>query len=276
MIKNKDTDKTPEEDSTQEFVEAINEQKSDSLKAKLLALYKNQTRRDELLEKGYNESFYNLEYSYNLQYHNINKELSSIVLSGTPIPNYWKVAIENSKYFPVNDKDKEILKHLTNIEIKHHETDKKSVTVTFTFSKNDFFEHSILEKSYTFNKKEDTFTEAKSTEIKWTGQAPNIKTIKKKIKKGKTTSTITKEKKVESFFNIFESKEKEDEEEEEEEETEDDDLGTEADFLVNDLVPFSMEYFLDLQKLSALDGLDGGDDEGDDEGDDDKPKKYKK
>lgn len=274
-------DTKPEEDtSTKDFSDAINEIKDDSLKLKLLALYQNQTKRDEILEKGYNEEFYALEHKYNKQYSELNKELSNIVNSGTKIPEFWKTAIENSKYFQINEKDKEILKYLTNVEVSHSEDDKKSVTVTFHFSPNDFFEHSSLEKTYIFNKKEDNYTEAKSTEIKWLGTAPNIKTVKKKIKKGKTTSTITREKKVESFFNIFESKEKEEEEEDDEEEDLDneDDLGTEADFIVNDLVPFAMEYYLDLQKLGLIDDFDHDHDhdEDDEDCDDDNKRKHKK
>ena len=275
----KDTSKPKEEDSTQEFADAINELKDDALKLKLVAIYQNQVKRDEILEKGYNEEFYALEHKYNKQYSELNKELSNIINSDTKIPEFWKTAIENSKYFQINEKDKEILKYLTNIEVAHSEDDKKSVTVSFHFSNNDFFEHKVLEKTYIFNKKEDNYTEAKSTEIKWLGTAPNIKTVKKKIKKGKTTSTITKEKKVDSFFNIFESKEKEDEEENEEDEDLDneDDLGTEADFIVNDLIPFAMEYYLDLQKLGMIDDYANEHDDDDDccGGEDDGKRKYK-
>lgn len=272
MSDTKDTKKHTDDETTEDFVKAINEQKSDSMKVQLLALYKNQSKRDDILEKGYNEEFYNLEYGYNTKYAEINKELSSIVMSDPPIPHFWKTAIENSMFFPVNDKDKEILNFLTNIEVKHSEVDKKSITVYFHFSQNPFFDHTVLEKSYTFNKKEDTYTEAKSTEIKWKGDAPNIKIVKKKVKRGKTNSTITKEKKVESFFNIFEAK---DEDEEEEEEEEDKELGEEADFIQSELIPFAMEFYLDLQKLSALMGHDQEDEEEEEE-EDDKPKKKKK
>ena len=264
--------KTSEEETQEEFSEAIN-QKPESLKPKLLALYKNQNKRDDILEKGYNEEFYTIEYGYNLKYNEINESISKIISEGTPIPEYWKKAIENSKFFPCNDKDKEILKHLKNIELKHDENDKKSFTVYFHFESNSYFEGTVLEKKYIFNKKEDTFTEAQTNEIKWTADAPNIKIVKKKIKKGKTSSTITKEKKVESFFNIFEKKdEDEDEDDDDDKNKESDDmLGEEAEFILNDLVPFSMEYYLDIQKLSALDD-DYGDDDDDDEEEDDHPK----
>lgn len=270
MSTEKDTKKilSEEEANALEFGTAINEVESDSLKAKLLALYKNQRVRDELLEKGYNEEFYNLEYKYNQEYFQINKSIAEIINSGTPIAFYWKTAIENAKFFPINDKDKEILKYLTNIEIKHDETDKKSFTAYFTFATNSFFDHTVLEKAYKFNKKEDSYTESKATEIKWKGEAPNIKVVKKKIKKGKNIVNVTKEKKVASFFNIFE------EEDEEEEETMDSpDLSSEADFIQNDLLPFSMEYFLDLQKLSAIDDMADDDDEEDEEDEEPTPKK---
>lgn len=249
-----------EQETIKEFSDAINSQKSDTLKRKLVFLYKNQQIRDDILEKGYNEDFYTLEYGYNLKYLEINKEIQDIVCENTAIPNYWKQAVQNSKFFPLNDKDKEILKYLTNIEIKYDSSDKKSFTVYFYFSQNSFFDHTIIEKAYIFNKKEDAYTTSKSTEIKWKGDAPNIKVVKKKVKKGKSVSTITKEKKVESFFNIFEDTEEEDEEEEEKPEY---DLSSEADFIQNDLIPFSMEYYLDLQKLSNMD--DNYDDDNEDE-----------
>ena len=263
-----DTKKSPDEQSADDFAEAINQQTSESLKVKLLALYKNQNQRDDILEQGYNESFYSIEYGYHLKYNEINKEISSIINQGVRIPEYWKRVIENSKFFTVNDKDKEILKHLIDIEIKQDEADKKSFIVYFIFESNSFFEETVIEKQYIFNKKEDAYLEAKSKEIKWKGTPPNIKMVKKKIKKGKTSSTITKEKKVDSFFNIFEDEQNDDEDDDDNEEKEDDenDISSEAEFILNDLVPFSMEYYLDIQKLSALDDqIDEDEDEDDDD-----------
>lgn len=267
--------KIAEEESIKEFEEAINTQASDSVKAKLIALYSNQKKREQILEKGYNEEYYTLEYGYNTQYNQIIKEIAAVLKAGTAIPHYWKIAIENSKYLPINEKDKEILKHLTDIEIIFNEADKKSFTLRFLFSENPYFEHSALEKTYTFNKKDDTYSEAKSTEITWKGDAPNKKIVKKKIKKGKTNSTITKEKKVDSFFNIFEDKE-EDEEGDDEEKEESDELGSEADFFLNDLIPFSMEYYLDLQKLSAINDEGHNEDDDDEDLEEEKPKRKHK
>lgn len=249
-------------------------QKTDSIKTKLLALYKNQQVRDGILEKGYNEDFYNLEFKYNLQYSLINKEISEIVNQNTPIPNYWKVVVENSKFFTVNDKDKEILKYLTNVEIKHDETDKKSFTAYFTFSPNSFFDETVIQKYYKFNKKEDSYTESTSTQIKWKGDAPNVKVIKKKIKKGKNVSTVTKEKKVKSFFNIFEDENDDEDTDDDKGDEDETNLSSEADFIQNDMIPFSMEYYLDLQKLSGID--DHVDEAEDVEDSDDEGKKKKK
>jgi nucleosome assembly protein 1-like 1 len=264
-----------EEETAKEFSEAINLQKTDSIKTKLLALYKNQQVRDGILEKGYNEDFYNLEYKYNLQYSSLNKEISEIVNQNTPIPNYWKVVVENSKFFTVNDKDKEILKYLTNIEIKHDETDKKSFTAYFTFSSNSFFDETVIQKFYKFNKKEDSYTESTSTQIKWKGDAPNVKVIKKKIKKGKNVSTVTKEKKVKSFFNIFEEENDDEDTDDDKGDEDESNLSSEADFIQNDLIPFSMEYYLDLQKLSAIDDHIEDEDDGEESEGDDKKKKKK-
>ena len=256
MSKLCDNNEDKEKEIKAEFSEAIKELATDSLKMKACALYKNQRERDGMMEKGYNEEFYALENKYNLQYLEINKQLSDIINSGTAIPNFWKTTLENAKFFTINEKDKEVLKYLTNIEIKYDcEQNTKSFTTYFYFSENPFFEHKILTKSYIFNKADDCYSICQATEIQWKGEAPNVKTFKKKVKKGKNICTVTKEKKVDSFFNIFDKKEGEDNEEEEKEDEEDKDneLNTEADFIQNDLVPFSMEYYLDLQKLGAID-----------------------
>ena len=131
------------EEQIKEFSTAINTHESQSLKTKLVALYKNQTARDDILEKGYNEEFYALEFGYNQQYINLNNDIQNIITEGTPIPNYWNVVIDNSKIFHCNDKDKEILKHLTNITLKYDEVDKKTYTVLFHFSDNEFFEPNV-------------------------------------------------------------------------------------------------------------------------------------
>ena len=265
-----------EEQTANEFAEAINLQKTDSMKVKLLHLYSNQHKRDEILEKGYNEEYYTLEYAYNQRYSEINNETSSIVGSGVPIPLYWRTVIENAKFWEVNEKDKEILKYLTNVEVVINEQDKKSITVFFHFTQNSFFDHTVLSKMYKFSKKDDKYSESKSTEIVWKGDNPTLKIVKKKIKKGKNVSVVTKEKKVNSFFGLFEDKEADQEDNEEEEEADQDkpDLSSEAEFIINDLVPFSVEYYLNLMKF-ADDGfaMPDGDDEDDDE--DQKPKKKK-
>ena len=249
MNPNINTDKNPipVEEFTDELTFAINEQPSDSIKIKLHGLYKNQLARDEVLEKGYNEEFYQIEYKYILEYQKINKEINEIVNRETPIKNYWKLAIQNSKFFPVNKKDEQILNFLYNVDLIYDEKDKKSFTVRFFFSKNEFFDHPIIEKKYTFDKKEDQFVDSCSTEIKWKISPPNIKNVIKKIKKGKKVNTITSEKPCPSFFDIFL-----DIDDEKREDNNEPDITAEADFIQNDLIPFSMEYFIDIQKLNQL------------------------
>ena len=59
------------------------------------------------------------------------------------------------------------------------------------------------------------------------------------------------------------------------EENEENDISQEADFIQNDLIPFSMEYYLDLQKLSNVDNMPEDDDEEAEEEEDNKKKKHK-
>lgn len=239
-------------EDTKEFEEKINLQSSDSIKAKLLCLYKNQRIRDDMLGKGFNEEFYALEYKYNVQYIEILKQIREIINSGSPIPMYWRTAIVNSKFFTVNNKDKEVLAYLKHINVVLNEEDKKSFTLIFEFDQNQFFDHKNLEKTYIFNRKEDRYEGSGITEIQWKVDAPNKKKVVKKVKRGKTNSKITTEKRIESFFNIFEKYEKlndEDNDEEDEDEFEND-VTSEADFFMEDLIPYSLEHYLNFQKLS--------------------------
>lgn len=69
----------------------------------------------------------------------------------------------------------------------------------------------------------------------------------KENKKGEKVNTITSEKPCPSFFDIFL-----DIDDEKREDNNEPDITSEADFIQNDLIPFSMEYFIDIQKLNQL------------------------
>lgn len=98
--------------------------------------------------------------------------------------HYWKLALLNSKFFEINDKDEEVLDHLTNITIKFSE-DTLDFTVYFHFEKNEFFDEEILSKSFEYDKSTYDPIKATATVPTWKeGKNPAIK-IKAKKQKSK-------------------------------------------------------------------------------------------
>ena len=194
------------------------------------ALYKNQMKRDQIISENYNEDHYNLESEFNLKYNSINSKINDILLS-EPIKNYWMITLSNCKFWKINKNDKLVLQHLYKVELDYDNYFGKNFTVRFHFNKNKFFNHDVLENIYVFDKSADKYNQRQSTEIKWF-DPPNYK-----YNDGKLVL-------IRSFFNIFlNGKNFEDEP----------DINEEAGFIQYDLIPFSMEYYLDFMKLSAID-----------------------
>lgn len=101
------------------------------------------------------------------------------------IPEFWKNAISNAQFFPVNDKDKEILIHLKNIELDLS-SDKLDFTINFYFETNEFFDHQKLSKTYIYDPDMYCPVSANATEIEWKeGKNPTLKIKTKKIKSNK-------------------------------------------------------------------------------------------
>ena len=154
------------------------------------------------------------------------------------------------------EKDRAILAYLQDIQLELHEKG-QGYTLKFIFEKNSYFEGTELTKTFTMSKP-NVIEKCVGTEIKWTqGSDPTKEKKKKKVKKqGGGKKTVTKEVKVDSFFNFFETvelKEKdkkggkgEDSEEEGENDVgekmdEDFDLGND---FKDDLIPLALEYYL--------------------------------
>ncbi len=107
------------------------------------------------------------------------------------------------------------------------------------FRTNPYFDHQELVKGYKYNDDEEV-VEIESTEIEWKeiSKNPTKSAKKKKKNKGRKTKSEADYLDVESFFNAFKS-------------TKTDDIilaeaKDEADFLREDLIPNSMEYYLDI------------------------------
>ena len=136
------------------------------------------------------------------------------------IPNYWLTAIKNSNNFDLTKIDEDILKYLFNIELEMLE-DNLSYSINFYFLKNKYFSNNKLSKTYFVNKKTKECQKTESTIIDWTG----------KINPNKINNKYN-----ESFFDIFVNKQDDIMEAE----------NNEGENFKNDLIPFSLEYYLNL------------------------------
>ena len=136
------------------------------------------------------------------------------------IPNYWLTAIKNSNNFDLTKIDEDILKYLFNIELEMLE-DNLSYRINFYFLKNKYFSNNKLSKTYYVNKKTKECQKTESTKIDWTG---------------KINPNKTKDKNIESFFDIFTNKQDDIMEAE----------NNEGENIKNDLIPFSLEFYLNL------------------------------
>jgi nucleosome assembly protein 1-like 1 len=201
----------------------------------------------------------------------------------TPIENYWSTVLQNSvimKTF-IQEKDVEVLKSLKSINYLTSVDPAKpyDFTLTFTFGPNEFFENEVLTKVYHMEE-EKTCEKTVGTEIKWKeGKNTTKKTITKKQKNKKTgkTRSITKEVDCESFFSFFKTidapvkeTKKEENEDDDEEAGQDDEMLDHLDFgqtFLDEILPYHIEYYLNIKK--DLDADELGDDEDEDDNLDD-------
>ena len=156
------------------------------------------------------------------------------------IKNFWKTAIINAKFFDMNENDKNILEYLQ--DVCYIPLDYPSFRVEFTFEPNDYMEETKLTKTFYFlDQDKDSLDKSEGTEIHWNGddKNPTKKLTKKNRKKGRVKETVTVKKDIESFFNIFNTK--------------DSDLDkelVEAHFFRNDLLENMLEYYLNIMEIN--------------------------
>lgn len=213
--------------------------------------------------------------------------------STQPIEGYWLKVFKGSLILKeeVKAHDEEALKALQKIEVVISEDPAKpnDFTLKFTFGPNECFENDVVIKEFTMKDERDCL-KTECTEIKWKeGKNPTKKIVKKKQKNKKSgqSRTVAKEVDQESFFTFFrnmEAKEDEpqdDDDEEPEEELDHIDRHTDIGHtILEEILPYSSEYYLGVRKESQFGdfgqfGAPGGDDDDDDEDDDDKKKSTK-
>ena len=233
------------ENSSEEIFQKIDKLEcSDSIKTKLkvIELLKDEINNieDNQMEKelikvtdDYNKKFKDIENEISriiqgqnlpeisnevLQKYNLDKKIKP--KKPKIIPNYWLTAIKNSNNFDLTKIDEDILKYLFNIELEMLE-DNLSYSINFYFLKNKYFSNNKLSKTYFVNKKTKECQKTESTIIDWTG----------KINPNKINNKYN-----ESFFDIFVNKQDDIMEAE----------NNEGENFKNDLIPFSLEYYLNL------------------------------
>ena len=168
------------------------------------------------------------------------------------IPLFWYKCIENSSQFKnfLNDRDKNILKNLSSILCE--EESNGNFKIIFQFKEKDiipYFSNSELFINFILDEKL-TIKEIKSSEINWSNDNSNSTIIinKKKIKNVKTGEIILVDEKsnCQSFFSIFKNMKKGINNKSDDELTQIYDLGY---HIKEDLIPNSIEYYLNMMNV---------------------------
>ena len=116
-----------------------------------------------------------------------------------------------------------------------------SFKIEFRFEPNEYMKETTLIKTYNFiDNEKDELKNVEGSEINWVDddKNPTIKLNVRKKKKGKVVETITTTKKIDSFFNIFDTK--------------DADINkelVEAQFFRNDFLQNMLEYYLNIMEI---------------------------
>ena len=261
-----------EEEEQKKLLEAINKLPSDSIKSKTILLYDlNEDMKSQYFDK-YKEEKIKIELEENknfLDYFNkirdfINTSLNinsfldnndetkySLVMDDnnefTPIKKFWSTALINATFFEISDKDKKILEYLQ--DICYIPLDYPSFKIEFRFEPNEYMKETSLIKTFYFvNNEKEVIKKVEGCEINWTDddKNPTIKVTTKKKKKGKVIETTSVTKKVDSFFNIFDTK--------------DTNLNkelVEAKFFRNDFLQNMLEYYLNIMEIHYEEDDDG-------------------
>jgi hypothetical protein len=260
---NNDSQLKKEEEEQKKLIEAMNKLPSTSIKSKAILLYDlNEDMKSQYLD-NYKSEKVKIELQENenfLEYLNKIRDLINTSLNinssidendekkyslstedqkFTPIKNFWSTALINATFFEINDKDKKILEYFK--DICFIPLDYPSFKIEFRFEPNEYMKETTLIKTFYFVENEkDELKNVEGCKINWLDDEknPTIKLSTRKKKKGKSKEIITTSKKVDSFFNIFDTK--------------DADLRKElieAQFFRNDFLQNMLEYYLNIMEI---------------------------
>ncbi|KAG6811131.1 hypothetical protein H0H92_008826 [Tricholoma furcatifolium] len=180
------------------------------------------------------------------------------------ISEFWLTALRNHPGITdlITDRDAAALKHLTDISIVYLEGEAKpGFKLIFAFSPNEFFENTVLEKTYIYQEEvgysgDFVYDRAIGTEIKWKEDKDLTKEFEIKKQRNKNTNRtrlVRKAHPTESFFNFFSPPTPPDEEAIENEEIDEDELAEideklELDYQIGEdlkekIIPRAVDYF---------------------------------
>jgi nucleosome assembly protein 1-like 1 len=208
-----------------------------------------------------------------------------------PIEGYWLTALKNHGLFKeiITENDAKALKALNKVEFEMSEDAAHpfNFKLHFHFAANEYFTNEVL-SIHLHVKEPREVDKIDGTEISWKeGKNITKKTVQKKQKNKKTgqTRTVTKEEDCDSLFKLFNNCEQHDHEEHEHDDDEEADHEHDiydhtewAYSFFEEIIPYSLEYFLGVRKEFGGPGDEDDEDFEDDEddgSDDDAPKKIK-
>lgn len=211
------------------------------------------------------------------------------------VPEYWLTCLKNSSQFGevISAKDEKVLKHLKDISLEYNENG--NFSLFFKFSDNEFFTGNTLFRNFILDDKQN-IKKIESSKIEWTSEEnnPTIAKKKKKLKsknKPSEVKTVVKVEEVESFFNFFKDfsatddcckdgqhqhRKKSKGEEDEDDMDENDFIEEEYEkgiFIKDELIPYSLEYYLDLVDEEDIDDDDFDEEDEEEDEEDSKPRK---
>ncbi|ETW78468.1 hypothetical protein HETIRDRAFT_479626 [Heterobasidion irregulare TC 32-1] len=140
---------------------------------------------------------------------------SSSAAAAAAIPEFWLTALRNHVGLAelITERDAAALKHLTDIRIEYlpPTEPKPGFKLLFSFGPNDYFENSLLEKTYVYQEEvgysgDFVYDRAIGTEIKWKEDQDLTKEFEIKKQRNKNTNRtrlVRKARPTESFFNFF-------------------------------------------------------------------------
>ena len=224
--------KNEDEEKQEKLIEAMNDLPTNSMKSKAVLLYDLNEDMKSQYFGNYKDEKVSIELKENSNFLNYLNKIRDIVSTSlninstldtddvnnynlvmndekefTPIKNFWSTALINATFFEINDKDKKILEYFN--DICFIPLDYPSFKIEFRFEPNEYMKETSLIKTFYFvNNEKEVIKKVEGCEINWTDddKNPTIKVTTKKKKKGKVIETTSVTKKVDSFFNIFDTK----------------------------------------------------------------------